>query len=71
MSIPTAQDEPGPLGAPPKGPGKTQPTSSVPPLAQVHSSPKGPWGALGGGDREGKCWWGFLSYLRNEKEMPC
>ena len=39
MSMPIAQDETGPVGASPKGPGETQPSSSV---------PTGPLGTLGG-----------------------
>lgn len=38
--MPIAQDETGPVGASPKGPGETQPSSSV---------PTGPLGTLGGG----------------------
>ena len=38
MSIPIAQDETGPVGASPKGPGETQPSRSV---------PTGPLGTLG------------------------
>lgn len=44
MSIPIAQDETGPVGASPKGPGETQPSSSM---------PTGPMGTLGGLWEEG------------------
>lgn len=46
MSVPTVPDEPGPVGTPPKVPGKIPPPALCPP------GPKGLWRALGGGDRE-------------------
>lgn len=60
------------MGALPKEPGKTLPSSSVPtwPTSSVALRNPVNKGPLGGG-REGNGEWGFLSYLKNRKEMMC